>query len=503
MKPLFSVICTLLVITSTFAQLEGDQLFSSPQVVIVELEFSQEGWWDSLVANYETSTWMEADITITDAVGTVTYPAVGMRLKGNSSYSHPGDKKSFKIDFNEYVVGQSYDGLKKLNFSNCFKDPTFMRETIFMGICRDMGIPAPRTSYADVYMNGIHWGFYAVVEQIDDQFLDWNMEDDAGNMFKAGDAFGGPGEEANLVYYGTDQGLYEARYEMENNEDVNDWSDLIALIDFINNSSDADFENQLDTWLETDDFLLSMAMDNLFSNLDAYINSARNYYLYHHTGTNKWNWIKWDTNEAFGSYPGGPGASLSMTELDIDYVNSERPLLERVLDNDALRQRYHEQLCMLYNEIFTEEHIQGIIDTYYNLIQPYVYADDNKQYTNTQFDLNLNSDITTGGGPGGGTLYGLTSFVEAKRSAVGEQIDCSDVVMIPDPMETFLRVYPNPVSTGFWLETNATEVIQLISATGTVVGNLTLGWNSVDDLPAGVYFVRNLERAESVGIVKL
>ena len=41
------------------------------------------------------------------------------------------------------------------------------------------------------------------------------MEDDGGNMFKAGDAFDGPGGEADLVYYGADQSSYTERYEIE------------------------------------------------------------------------------------------------------------------------------------------------------------------------------------------------------------------------------------------------------------------------------------------------
>ena len=39
--------------------------------------------------------------------GFYSFADIGVRLKGNSSYGHPGDKKAFKIDFNEYVTGQN------------------------------------------------------------------------------------------------------------------------------------------------------------------------------------------------------------------------------------------------------------------------------------------------------------------------------------------------------------------------------------------------------------
>ena len=167
---------------SVKAQIDGDNIFGEDQVITIELNFNQVSFWDSLEVNYESSVYMKADLTLTDASGVSTFQDVGVRLKGNSSYSHPNDKKSFKIDFNKYTSGQNYDGLKKLNLSNGFKDPSIMREKVFFDVCREVGVPAPRASFANVYFNGTLWGFYTVIEQIDDQFLDWKILDDDGNL---------------------------------------------------------------------------------------------------------------------------------------------------------------------------------------------------------------------------------------------------------------------------------------------------------------------------------
>ena len=493
MQKLLTAFTVFLVAITIKAQTEGDQLFATDQVVTIELTFTQEGFWDSLVANYETASYMLADLDITDQTGTYSFPQIGVRLKGNSSYGHPGNKKSFKIDFNEYVSGQNYDGLKKLNFSNNFKDPTFLREKIYSDLCLSNDLPAPRTSYADVYMNGTHWGFYTVIEQIDDQFLDWNMEDDGGNMFKAGDAFDGPGGEADLVYYGADQSSYTERYEIENNEDLNDWTDLIAFIDFINNTTDAEFETGIDDRLETDQYLRSMAMDNLFSNLDAYINSARNYYIYHHEGTGRWNWIKWDCNEAFGSYQGGPmGGGLSMTELDLHYVNNSRPLLERIMEIDGMQARFDDALCYWINGNFSSAKIQEEIDRYYELIKPYVYADENKMYTDIQFENNIYEDITTGGGPGGGTIFGLMSFMEARLDFVEGALDCTAVVAIDESSAHdafFCR--PNPAGQVVWVQTIEPERITVFDLKGQQVLQAASGWVDISALPEGLYILRS------------
>ena len=437
---------------ATWGQVDGDNIFSVDQVISVNLEFPQADFWAQLQDNYtaDENDYIVAHLTLTDVSGTHAIDSVGVRLKGNSSYSHPGTKKSFKIDFNKYISGQNYDGLKKLNFSNGFKDPSCMREKLFFDVCREANVPAPRASFAEVTFNGEPWGFYTVVEQIDDQFLDWNILEDDGNLFKAGDNFGGGGPPgsggnttaADLVYYGEDQATYADRYELKSNEDINDWSDLISFLDFINNTDDAAFAAGIDFRVEVDAFLRSAALDMLFSNLDTYTGSARNYYLYHNMDSNLWEWIKWDGNEAFGSYSNGAG---NMETLDLDYCDAPRPLLQRMLDDADLYARYLEQVCYLTAYFFNEAYLHARIDAVRDLIAPYVYADDNKMYSSADFDTNLEADLSGGGGgPMGGQTYGLKPFVTNRAAYIAAQLDCS-TLSLEDVNTSDWAVFPNPV----------------------------------------------------------
>ena len=123
MKILKTLIISLIPAIS-IAQNPGDQIFTENQVLTVDLQFSQPGFWDSLVLNYATETYMMASVTITDNSGDTNFSEIGIRLKGNSSYGHPGEKKSFKLDFNRYIDTFEFDGLKKLNFNNCFVSPS-------------------------------------------------------------------------------------------------------------------------------------------------------------------------------------------------------------------------------------------------------------------------------------------------------------------------------------------------------------------------------------------
>ena len=490
------------------AQIDGDNIFSVDQVISVNLDFPQADFWTQLQDNYDAdqNEYIVAHLTLTDVSGTHTIDSVGVRLKGNSSYSHPGTKKSFKIDFNKYITGQNYDGLKKLNFSNGFKDPSCMREKLFFDVCREANVPAPRASFADVTFNGVPWGFYTVVEQIDDQFLDWNILEDDGNLFKAGDNFGGGGgpggggntTAADLVYYGEDQATYEDRYELKSNEDLNDWSDLISLLDFVNNTDNAAFEAGIDFRIEVDAFLRSAAMDMLFSNLDTYTGSARSYYLYHNQDTNLWEWIKWDANEAFGSYTNGAG---NMETLALDYCASSRPLLQRMLDDSDLYGRYLQQVCYLTAYFFNEAYLHAQIDEVRDLIAPYVYADNNKMYSSADFDTNLEADLTgSGPGPMGGQTYGLKPFVTNRAAYIAGELDCS-TLSIGEEGTPKWTVFPNPASQRVTVAGSTALPADLIlrNALGQAVRTLRTEGTSeftldVQGLSPGVYFVEVVSR---------
>ena len=482
---------------SLYAQSPGDELFNENQVLTVDLQFTQPGFWDSLVANYATETYMKVSVTLTGNTGDTTFSEIGIRLKGNSSYGHPGEKKSFKLDFNRYIDSFEYDGLKKLNFNNCFKDPTFMREKIFYDICKTENINAPRINYANVYMNDTFWGFYTVVEQVDDEFLKTHFDDKSENLFKAGDAFGmgGPTDEADLKFYGTDQADYDGKYTLENNTDENNWSDLISLLDFINNSSDEVFASDLALHFNVEQIMKSLVLSNLYANLDSYLNSARNYYIYNKDSTGVWEWINWDCNEAFGSYPAG-GAVTNMTELDPHYFGLNRPLLERIVTVADTKTIYDNYYCNLRAAYFTDSYIETQTNLLYSLIQTHVYADDNKMYTNANFDANIESNITAGGGPGGGTIYGLKSFVSERNSWLEGAIDCSAVINeITEITGYEIQIYPNPVKDILYFEFNETivqPVITILNIQGAEISEIQIQNNTLNlsELPPGMYIFK-------------
>lgn len=433
-----------------FAQGAGDALFDTDQVIEIRLTFADEDFWVTLSVDHATggNLLIPADMQVTDLTGTYQLPNVGIRLKGNSSFDHyPTSKKPIKIDFNEFVQGQDYHGLKKLNLNNSWSDPTQIREKLFFDICREHGVLAPRVVFANVFLNDIPWGFYSVVEQVDKTFLDRWLGDNKGNLFKSGDNYtpngAGLGLEADLRHYGNSASNYTGRYDLKTNETENDWTDFIALLALIDNSSTSELVNELPQRMVLSEALRSLALDNLYGNMDAYYGSARNYYLYHDSTSFKWNWIKWDANMSFGRYV--PQWIDDPATLPATYTTPGRRLLQRVLQTPALRTAYLNEFCEVFSD-FSNEELDTRIDALADFIRPHVAADPNKEFSTALFDLNMQQTITAQSGNIWHTAPGLKSFIAQRRAfLMASSLDCT-TAGIADLVAGTLGVYPNPTT---------------------------------------------------------
>lgn len=115
-----------------------------------------------------------------------------MRYKGNGTYmgSRMSDKKSLKLDLNEFVSNQQFAGVAKINLHNNVTDASWMNEPLSYALYRDAGVPAPRTTYARVRVtaSGAHTndylGLYSIVENPDNHWADGHFGTKKGAIFK-------------------------------------------------------------------------------------------------------------------------------------------------------------------------------------------------------------------------------------------------------------------------------------------------------------------------------
>ncbi|QDV25774.1 lamin tail domain-containing protein [Aureliella helgolandensis] len=421
----------------------------------VSITFENTDWYDVLFESHANDTadpYFAADVTIDG----VTMENVGVRFKGNSSFTGTGIKKSLKIDFDEFDETNdslTYLGLKKLNLNNNYNDPAMLREKLLYDFASNFVEGASRAVHTNVTINGELYGLYTAVEQVDKTYVQTRFgSDEDGNLFKgatADEENGDPNADfgSDLTYLGDDPVAYETNYQLKTNETVNDYSDLVEFIDVLNNTSAADLPAAIEPLLDVDDSLASLAINNLFANLDSYNGSAHNYYLYDRDDTGQFTHILWDANESFGRFslfttpgedlqeldpfwlpvattggpggggpggggPGGGGPGGTVTE-------ESRPLMENLWAVDEYSKDYLRDLAEMLRNGFDITSATARISELANVIRVDVTADPNKQYTTAQFEQNLTSDITSGMG----TIYGLTSFIETRALYLDAELD--------------------------------------------------------------------------------
>ncbi len=393
-------------------------LFTGDAVHEIQLDFPQPDWWEQLTFNFETYE-DPPDIPATFSWNGTVLDSVGVRFKGNSSYwSYYGPKKSFKLDLNSFLSGQELAGLDKLSLNNCFLDPSYLREKCAYEVCAAAGLPTGRSNFAALYLNGQYWGLYLLVEQVDQEFIESRFgAGEAGNLWK-GDPHG------TLEFQGTDPAAYQDDYELKTNEEENDWSALVDFTAALGSTPTAALRDSLHNRVDISSALAMLAVDNLLVNLDSYLGSGHNFYLYHRDLDSRMVFIPWDLNEAWGVFNMGLGLT-QLRQLNPHWLpgGQPRPLAARPWQLSELDQVYLGHLRRLMAGPAQPDTLLARMEALHELVRPWALADTNTMFTNAQFEASLESDLNAPGGPPPGRLIpGLRSFITRRDSWLRQQI---------------------------------------------------------------------------------
>lgn len=239
--------------------------------------------------------WAEGTVTVT-AGGVVAGPlSTGVRLKSGASFRPLGKKASFKLDFDRYQDGQRMLGLKALVLNGMVHDPTAMHETLAYAVFRAAGVPAARTGYARLSVNGQDYGLYLVVETYDDVFANAQF-DSTGHVYEGlRDILPGFLDKAVDV----DEG------------DPDDRRDLDALAATVHDTGDATWASAVSQGLDLGLFLRHWAAENWVGQLDGYALVANNYFL-HSNEQGFFTILPWGLDWAFVAAQQAPACAHSV-----------------------------------------------------------------------------------------------------------------------------------------------------------------------------------------------
>jgi hypothetical protein len=290
--------------------------FDKDAVHEIKLTFPNADWYEVLAANYDGVRADNPYFAASFEWGEYRFDNVGVRFKGNSSYNVNGRKKPFRIKLNEFVKGQKIESMASFSLSNGWNDPSMVREPAYYQIARAMGLKASRANYAALYINGEYWGLYVLTEVVNSDFLktQFGKNEDTGNMYK-----GNIG--ASFAYLGEDPAPYKSAWEKQSNEELDDWSDLIALCKLINDTPAEELRAKIEAVMDIDSVLAALALDNATVNLDSYVGMGQNFYIYRRPSDSRWVWIPWDPSLAFGALSQGVSGA-AMLDLALEWTNT-------------------------------------------------------------------------------------------------------------------------------------------------------------------------------------
>ncbi len=351
-----------------------------------------------------------------------TMDNIGFRLRGNTSrYSQ---KKSFKVSFNTFESGRKFYGLEKMNLNGEHNDPSIIRSRICWNWLREAGVPAPRSTHAEVYINGNYYGLYIIVEHIDEEFAGSRFGNKDGNLYKCL-------YPADLKYLGTDPDLYKLMsgdrrvYELTQNEEIDDYSDMAHFINVLNNTPLNELECELIKVFNLNDYLKVMAVDVITGNWDGYIYNKNNFYLYYNTETDRFEYIPYDLDNTLGIDWLGPDWG-TRNIYDWEQHGSEvRPLYTRLLDVPSIKARYSFYMKQLLDLLSDEDSLFASIDNIRSMIGGSVVGD---PYYPLDYGYNYGTFLSSYNQALGGHVdYGLKPYIQTRVASALQQLVLTDI----------------------------------------------------------------------------
>jgi spore coat protein CotH len=313
---------------------------------------------------------------------------IGVRYKGNTSFTGAGQKKSFNVEVDYILADANVMDYSTLNLNNANGDETIMREPIYFTLMAQYCC-SPVASLAKVYLNNNYRGVYSLAQQEDGQLMREHFPSNDGDRWRTPNnptatgihAFGWRGN-TNISTYSV--GSYDLRSTKAAN--TNDcWARLINAINILNNTPTNQIRTAAEDVFAVDSWLWFLAIENLFVDDDSYFNKGADYSFYWEAESGRIHPVEHDGNESFAAT-----MSLNTALSPIYYFdNTNRPLLYKFLNNNELRQRYLAHMRTAVDEYFNPTFMTKLINHFHALSIDAIIADPLKNYTMSAYTNDL------------------------------------------------------------------------------------------------------------------
>jgi hypothetical protein len=442
------------------------QLYDPMVVLTLDLTVSAQDW-DTVRRDTTFTTYVPAYLSMPGEPSIL----VAVRRKSSVALPKPGggpEKVSLKIDINLFVE-QSWHGVKKLSLENG-GDTSTLREGFAWYLhrlaYRPGGYPymPGLASWVKVYVNGLDYGVYSNVEQVDKRFHEWRglwLSDDTW-LYKQSDMGAPTIDVGPLTHSPTYNTLCYSPFPPQTcptpppEAVATELSQLIDMQGMLTLGA-------VDAWCYSPDNLFAKGKNHFYSD------SRYRKRLYY----------PWDIDANFGDmdpnhsiYQLGPSAYVTV-----------------ILDNPTFRTQYNIIMQSLLNGPFATTNLTSAINSLESVLLPAMSTD--------PYNPVSASDFTA-----------LRNYVSARNTNVATQLSgAAGVSTTTTTQEANVLARPNPFQAvtrvEFQMKQTGPMLVRVYDAQGALVRTLAdrqlpagpyyLEWDGTNDLGrpvgAGVYFV--------------
>ena len=262
----------------------------------VEITVDQSAYQEMITAytSNQTKNWIEATVTVDG----VAHEKAGLKLKGNSSLQGISadtapQQLPWLVRFDKFVDGANHEGMTRMVI-RAGATTSALNEAVALDLLATTGLASEKAAHISLSVNGSDPVLRLTCQDLDESWVAQNF-DVAGLLYKAEST-------GDYTYRGTDESAYKDVFDQETGKA--NLTPLIEFLQFINESSDADFQSGLAQRVDVDKMVTYLAFEDVIDNFDDITGPGNNSFLWWAEQANQMTVVAWDHNCAFGLKPG-------------------------------------------------------------------------------------------------------------------------------------------------------------------------------------------------------
>lgn len=229
-----------------------------------------------------------------------TFQDIALRVKGKASRN--GIQRNLLIALDRYGHSdRRFYGIDRLGLK--YNDLSHIEYAVSLEIWRSVGTRTQRHSFANLFINDIHFGLLWMSEEITKDFLKARYDNHKGNLYKMDKGkliIEGQGRpiDYKLANRGFAHGRFRYNYNLQTNKKGN-YEDIAEFIYKLNKTSNDQFDQVFSKVFDVSRYLRAQVVELAVTQPDGYTLSNGNYQLYHDPITGIWDFIPFDPQHSW------------------------------------------------------------------------------------------------------------------------------------------------------------------------------------------------------------